>query len=145
MNVRHFFSDDEKRQIMEAICAAELLTSGEIRVHIEESCPVGPLNRAAYWFAKLKMHKTRLRNGVLFYMAVKARQFAIIGDAGINARVAPDFWDGIRAVMAAHFGEGHVAHGLAEGIRMAGDCLKTYFPRSADDINELPDEISFNS
>ncbi|MEQ1790168.1 MAG: hypothetical protein ABL857_06980, partial [Rickettsiales bacterium] len=30
---------------------------------------------------------TELRNGVLIYLAVKDRQFAIIGDVGINEKV----------------------------------------------------------
>ena len=51
------------------------------------------LDRAAWVFKKLGMHKTAERNGVLFYLAVDDRKFAIIGDAGINAKVPAGFWD----------------------------------------------------
>ena len=50
---------------------AETNTSGEIRVHIDNHCKEDVMDRAAWWFAKLEMHKTEQRNGVLFYLAVK--------------------------------------------------------------------------
>ena len=75
---------DQQTQIVNAIKEAELNTSGEIRVHVEEHCKVNVMDRAAYVFALLKMHKTQLRNGVLFYLSIKDRKFAILGDGGIN-------------------------------------------------------------
>ncbi|SFE63955.1 TPM domain-containing protein [Thermophagus xiamenensis] len=139
----NIFTEAEKQEITNAIKEAELNTSGEIRVHIEKSCPGDVLDRAAFIFEKLKMHKTKLRNGVLFYLAVKDRKFAILGDAGINARVPEGFWDEVKELMVAHFKNGELAKGLEEGIKMAGEQLKTYFPWQKDDVNELSDEISF--
>ena len=68
-----FFSKEEQKAIKDAIAEAETNTSGEIRVHIENSCPDDVMDRAAYIFAKLEMQKTQLRNGVLFIL-----QFEII-------------------------------------------------------------------
>ena len=89
------------------------------------------------------MHKTELRNGVLFYLAVKDRKFAILGDSGINAVTPDNFWDDIKQRMAGHFAEKDFTGGLREGILMAGDALKEQFPHQKDDVNELSDEISF--
>ena len=136
-------NEEEKLLIKNAIKEAELNTSGEIRVHIESVIKGDVLDRAAYIFKILGMHKTRERNGVLFYLAEKSRKFAIIGDAGINAKVPVDFWNNIKDNMALHFSEGKFANGLAEGIRMAGEQLKVHFSHKKDDVNELPDEISF--
>ncbi|UCH13805.1 MAG: TPM domain-containing protein, partial [Bacteroidales bacterium] len=72
----NFFTQEEKESIKKSIAEAELNTSGEIRVHIEGVCANDVLDRAAYVFEKLDMHKTELRNGVLFYLAVKNRKFA---------------------------------------------------------------------
>ncbi|WP_299579357.1 TPM domain-containing protein [uncultured Sunxiuqinia sp.] len=143
MSVQDFFTDKEKKQITDAVKAAELNTSGEVRVHVEGKCPEDVLDRAAYWFEKLAMHKTALRNGVLFYLAVSDRKFAILGDAGINAKVPADFWDEIKEHMLSKFKEGRFAEGLAEGIEKAGEQLKAHFPYQTDDVNELSDEISF--
>ncbi|MGQ7870077.1 TPM domain-containing protein [Sunxiuqinia sp. sy24] len=143
MSVQDFFTDEEKKQITDAVKAAELNTSGEVRVHVEGKCPEDVLDRAAYWFEKLAMHKTELRNGVLFYLAVTDQKFAILGDAGINAKVPSDFWDEIKEHVLSKFKEGRFADGLSEGIRMAGEQLKAHFPYQTDDVNELSDEISF--
>jgi uncharacterized membrane protein len=143
MDARNFFTKEQKEGIKSAIREAELNTSGEIRVHIENRCRADVLDRAAWWFAKLEMHKTEKRNGVLFYLAIRDRKFAILGDGGINAVTPEDFWDTIKEKMLAHFSEGKFTEGLKEGILMAGEQLKAKFPHQSDDVNELSDEISF--
>jgi len=142
-SVRNFFTKSEKEDIILAIKNAELDTSGEIRVHVELTCKGDVKDRAAYLFEKLEMHKTEQRNGVLFYLAVKNRKFAIMGDVGINEVVPDNFWDDIRDHMLNHFRENNFVDGLVEGITMAGQQLKKHFPYQTDDVNELPDEISF--
>lgn len=137
------FTDDEKARIVNAVKQAEHNTSGEIRVHVERHCPEELMDRAAYIFEALKMHKTELRNGVLFYLAVDDHQFAILGDAGINSVVPDNFWESIKVEMTNIFRTGEVALALEKGIIMAGKQLKSHFPHQADDVNELPDEISF--
>lgn len=143
MNATNFFSKEEKAQIQKAVKEAELNTSGEIRVHIDNHCKEDVMDRAAWWFAKLEMQKTELRNGVLFYLAVKDHKFAILGDAGINATTPDDFWDQIKTEMLELFKEGNFAGGLEKGILMAGEALKKEFPYQEGDVNELSDEISF--
>lgn len=137
------FSKADQQAIVEAIKQAEFQTSGEIRVHVDKSCKGNVLDAAAHWFAKLDMHKTEQRNGVLFYLATDDRKFAIIGDAGINAKVPSDFWDGTKELVVSHFRDGRFAQGLVEGIAMCGLQLKTHFPYQSNDVNELSDEISF--
>ena len=140
---RNYFTKEEKEDITLAIKNAELDTSGEIRVHIENTCKGDAKDQAAYLFEKLSMHKTELRNGVWFYLAVKNRKFAILGDVGINQKVPENFWDNIRDTMLGRFRENKFTDGLVEGITMAGKQLKEHFPYQTDDVNELSDEISF--
>jgi len=143
MQPSQFFSKEQKKSILEAIRDAEHSTSGEIRVHIDRRCRGDVLDRAAYVFEKLKMHRTKLRNGVLFYLALEDRKFAILGDAGINAVTPENYWENIKSLMMASFSEGDFSGGLIRGISMAGTKLKEYFPFRKDDVNELPDDISF--
>ena len=91
------------------------------------------------------MHKTKLRNGVLFYMALKDHKFAILGDAGINQIVAENFWDDIKEKMLEYFKDDKITEGLSMGIEMAGEALKKHFPIQDEDVNELSDEISFGN
>jgi uncharacterized membrane protein len=144
MKASSFFSKEQQARILESVKEAERETSGEIRVHIETSLSGDVLDRAAWIFKKLGMYKTAERNGVLFYLAVEDRKFAIIGDAGINAKVPAGFWNNISELLTKRFKEGKFTEGLSEGIILAGDQLKTHFPHRLDDVNELPDEISFD-
>jgi uncharacterized membrane protein len=88
------------------------------------------------------MHKTDLRNGVLFYVGVQDHSFVILGDQGIDKVVADDFWESTKDLVIASFSKGDFAEGLVSGIREAGIQLKNYFPYESDDENELSDEIS---
>lgn len=137
------FSKEERADIVAAIKAAELKTSGEIQVHLENHCKEDVLDRAAHIFKVLKMHRTEERNGVLFYMAIKDHKFAILGDAGINKKVPVGFWDDIKEKMRTEFKKGEITTGLKKGIQMAGEQLAAFFPFQKDDSNELSDEISF--
>ena len=144
MSARSFFTKEEQQRIVAAIKEAELNTSGEIRVHIENHCKEEALERAAEVFYDLKMDRTAARNGILFYLAVKDHKFAIIGDEDINREVEHDFWNDIKDEMTSNFKENKFAEGLIAGILKCGDKLKKYFPYQNDDVNELSDEISFS-
>lgn len=138
-----FFTLQQKEAINKAVQDAELETSGEIRVHVENNCEGDVLDRAATVFDKLGMTRTEQRNGVLFYVAVKSHKFAILGDMGINAKVPDDFWETTKTLMLEHFKKGQFTEGLVEGITLAGKELKAWFPYQTDDVNELPDDLSF--
>ena len=140
---RDFFTPEEQDDIKQAIMNAELDTSGEIRVHIENVCKGEVLDRAAYLFHKLGMTHTALRNGVLIYLAVRNRKFAVIGAQGINKVVPPDFWDATKHGMLEFFRDEKFSEGLIYATTEVGIHLKKYFPHQKDDVNELPDDISF--
>ena len=140
--VEEFLTPEEEHEIVEAIRIAEQNTSGEIRVHIEKKTSVAPIKRAMEVFNKLEMHKTKDSNGVLIYVAVKSKQFAICGDKGIHDVVPDDFWETTKEVMANHFKNGNFKQGLVEGVLKAGEKLKKYFPHQDDDVDELSNEIS---
>lgn len=143
MDIKNFFTEIQQKSIQLAIENAELHTSGEIRVHIDSKCKGDVLKVATKIFEKLGMHKTELRNGVLIYLAVEDRKFAILGDQGINDVVSSDFWDSIRDKMTQEFKKEEFTVGLCQGIEMAGDKLKTHFPYQRNDTNELTNDISF--
>ena len=137
-----FLTQSEEQEIVQAIIASEKNTSGEIRVHIEEHSEKPPLDRAQEVFFKLKMDKTKYRNGVLFYVCVADKKFAIIGDEGINSVVDADFWNSTKEVVIANFKEKQFKTGIIDGILKAGEQLKSYFPYQSDDVDELSNEIS---
>ena len=141
--VEAFLTQEEEQEIVEAIRLAELNTSGEIRVHLEKSSEKTVLQRAIEVFHWLKMDATQERNGVLIYVAVKDKTFAIYGDKGIHEKVTDNFWNTTKDVMQKHFRDGNFKEGLVQGIAEAGKQLKIHFPYQTNDTNELSNEISF--
>ncbi len=138
------FNQEEQEKIVQAINLAENQTSGEIRLVVERRVhEMEAIEQAKFYFDKLKMHNTTLRNGVLIYLAVDDHQFAIIGDEGIDKKVPADFWESTKELMLDHFRNGDFAEGLIAGIEQAGTQLANYFPRREDDVNELPNDIYF--
>ena len=143
MSAASFLSKEEQAQIVTAIEAAELLTTGEIRVHIESKCKEEALARAATLFHQLGMEQTKERNGVLIYIAFQSRHFAIFGDSGIDAQMPPDFWKGITEQMRASFARKDFCGGICRAVFSVGSQLAKIFPYKAGDTNELPNDISF--
>ncbi|HEY5462138.1 MAG TPA: TPM domain-containing protein [Hanamia sp.] len=140
-----FFSKEENEQIVHAIKEAEKETSGEIRVFVEGRCKyVDALDRAVEIFTKLHMEKTELRNGVLFYIAIKDKQLAIFADKGIHQLTGDKHWKNEVKEILKVFSKDSVVAGITTSIFKIGEALKTHFPYNKDvDKNELPDEIVF--
>ena len=136
-------SDKEQEKIKLSIEWAEKATSGEVRVCIESVCDKDAYERAIECFFDLEMQSTKLKNGVLVYVALDTHKFAIIGDTGIDKLVADDFWDSTKSLMLEKFKAGEVAEGISVGIIEDGKQLKKYFPYQSDDLNEMPDDIIF--
>ncbi len=141
--VEKFLTEEQERQIVKTIRVAEKNTSGEIRVHIEKTTSKPTIERAKEVFYYLKMDETKDKNGVLFYLAVHDKKFAIIGDVRINTKVPNDFWLSITNTVLKEFKNNNFALGLEKGILETGEKLKEHFPYQNDDINELTDEISY--
>lgn len=142
MKIEDFLSAEEELEIVEAIRVAELNTSGEIRVHIENTSKGDATHRALELFHVLKMDNTKLQNAVLIYVAVNDKTFVIYGDKGINTLVETNFWDSTKDLIQSHFKHGNFKTGLVEGIIKSGEQLKKFFPYENDDTNELTNEIS---
>ena len=140
--IEDFLTKPEEQEIIEAIGKAEKNTSGEIRVHIEKQTSMAPIERSVEVFHQLQMEQTQDRNGVIIYVAVKSKQFAIYGDKGINEKVPADFWDTTKDTIISHFKNGNFKQGLIDGILKAGEQLQKYFPYAEGDTDELSNEIS---
>jgi uncharacterized membrane protein len=131
----------DQARVVAAIGAAELKTSGEIRVLLARGRTEDAMATAKAHFERLGMTATKERNGVLIFLASKSRAFAVIGDTGVHEKCGEVFWRLLAAEMELHFKRAEFTEGLVHGIEKAGALLAEHFPRGADDRNELPDEI----
>ena len=132
----------QEKILVESIQNAELNTSGEIKVHIEATCEIDPMERAKVVFEHLGLQKTEQKNAVLIYWAYQSRKFAILGDSGINQVEPSNFWDSTKETMRSFFKKDQFVEGIAAAVTEAGQQLKTYFPYDSNDVNEISDDIS---
>ncbi len=139
MKAREFLAQLRDEEIVGAIREAEQNTSGEIRVFISRRKIADPVEAAQAEFVKLKMTKTRERNGVLIFVAPKTHKLAVIGDQGVHTCCGDEFWQAMAAEMSDRFRQSDFTRGIVHSVREAGELLAQHFPRRQDDRNELPD------
>ena len=133
---------EELNKISESIRFAESNTSGEIRVYIAKHCKGAPLETAYKVFHQLKMNETDLRNGVLIYLSPSDHKAAIYADEGINYQIdESDFWKDTLELMLSYFKKDLIAEGICKGVGKVGEVIKSRFPVSENDINELDNEV----
>jgi uncharacterized membrane protein len=142
---RDLFTPEDKLRIVEAVRNAERMTSGEVRVFVENRCSyMDAIDRAKEIFAELKMNETADRNAVLVYAALKDRQLAIFGDEGIHNKLGYEYWSTEVKKMISNFNKENYADGIIEVVTDIGEALTQLFPFNKDtDKNELPDDIVF--
>lgn len=142
--IPELFTDIDIDDIRQEILLAELDTSAEFRVHIEENhngdCEV----RAAELFLKLQMDHTEEHNGILIYLAMKNRRFCIYSDESIRTKVPKDFWVMINQKFLNQISNQNYVDGIIEVIHQTGIYLKKFFPRKPGDVNELSDKVTFS-
>jgi uncharacterized membrane protein len=144
MSRRTLLGQVDAEKVKEAIRRAELATSGEIRVSVARLFWGDVYRAAARAFDRLGMHRTRQRNGVLFFVVPSRKRFAVLGDSGIHEKVGQEFWEKVTGAMSELFRSGDFTAGLVRGIDMVAEELKAHFPYdAASDVNELPDDVDF--
>lgn len=125
-----------------AIAAAELRTSGEIRVCVERRSFPDLEARAREVFVKLGMTGTKERNGVLLYVHLRERCLIVLGDSGINDKVESDFWQRVRDAVLACFARKEMTVGIVLGIMLTAEQLAAFFPMGCGErCNQLPDAV----
>ena len=140
---KKLISSSDETRLIKAIQLAESQTSGEIRVHIEKTCKENVIDACKKKFEELNMQQTRDRNGILFFLAINSKTFAVWGDEGIHQKVSNDFWKSITDCAISYFKKKDYITGIEKAVELCGEKLKIHFPLSSDDKNELSNNISY--
>jgi putative membrane protein len=82
---------------------------------------------------------TRARTAVLILVSLEERQAVVIADRGIAGHLPQDYWHKPQGMIARAIDDNRPVDGLVAAIAEIGSQLARYFPRTADDTNELPD------
>lgn len=92
-------------------------------------------------FHLLGIHRTRNRSGVLLYVSVAERYVGILADEGIHTKVGDARWQAIVDGFIGEVKAGRVADGFVAAINAIGEAMAVHYPRTADDVNELPNRL----
>jgi len=137
-----FFEEQFSIQVEKAIEEAELLTSAEFKLHIEEMCKEDLLDRAAFVFSELELHKTEKRNAVLLYVSTNDRKVSILADAGAKAHLSEHFLSETLSTLINDFKQNQYAQGIGNCFLSIASALKSFFPYQENDINEISNKVS---
>jgi len=140
----NYLTDIQMASLVEAIQTAETFSTGEIRIHIDSTTEDEHAKTALQIFHHLKMHKTTHRNAVLFHINFDKKYLTILGDIGIHQHVQQIFWDRMHDEITNSFSKGNYFQGLKSAVLKTGIELKKHFPTSGENLNELPNEITFS-
>ncbi len=130
--------------LVEAIRTAENHSSGEIRVHIDSNTENDNAAVALEVFNTLCKNMTAEKNAVLFHVNFEQRYLTIIGDEGIHEKVHQIYWDNLHDHITAEFALGNYYEALKNAILETGLELKKHFPVEGENINELPNDLTFS-
>lgn len=98
--------------------------------------------RASEAFLTEEVFSTRERTGILIFVSRLERRVHVLGDSGINRKLAADDWDGVVKIIVESIRSGHAADGIVEAVAECGRLLeKAGVARRKDDTDELPNNL----
>ena len=144
--ISEFLSEKDLEDISLTIRDIEKNTSGEIRVCLKRKRgylekEFSPREIALKEFTGLKMHQTKDRTGVMFFVLFEENKFEVIADEGINSKIPEDVWNLFSDEIKKNFSNKKYCEGIKNILRKIGDYLINEFPAKKDNINELPDDV----
>jgi uncharacterized membrane protein len=146
--LKKYFTQNDLDEIAKVIAEQEQFTSGEIRVSIrakrgwtERKNTLQEL--ALKEFYRLKMNQTKERSGVLLFFLFEEHQFYILADEGIHLK-AESLWESVAQSVSENFKTEKYVEGISQAVRTIGKTLAQHYPRRADDMNELSNQVELN-
>jgi putative membrane protein len=97
--------------------------------------------RAVSVFKAAAERRTAGRTGILIYLSMAERRAEIVADEAILKVTDDHTWGEAMTALISEVRDGRPADGIVAAIERVGLVLAEHFPRSADDINEIPDKL----
>jgi putative membrane protein len=106
--------------------------------HFDEQTRIG----AEAAFLEQEVFSTRHRTGIMIFISFFEHKVIVMADRGISKVVDQSMWDQLVAGLIGHIREGKPTEGLEVAIKRCGEILlEKGFHKTADDINELRDDL----
>lgn len=97
--------------------------------------------RAVTVFRAAAERRTEGRTGILIYLSMGERRAEIVADEAILKVTDEHTWGEAMATLLVEVRAGRPGDGIVAAIERVGTVLAEHFPRSAGDVNEIPDKL----
>jgi uncharacterized membrane protein len=115
--------------IVKAISGVERIANAEIRVHVSKRLfERDPFARAEFLFQKYGMQRTTHRNGVLLYLNLRTKKFAVVADEGIHKELGQQYWDELAKQLRDDLQSTYYENAIALTVLTIGVTMSKYFP-----------------
>ena len=100
--------------------------------------------RAENAFLEQEIFNTRHRTGIMIFISFFEHEVIIMGDQGISKVVEQKVWDKLVQDLTTQIRKGKTLEGIEAAIKRCGEILLDKgFKKTADDVNELRDDVRF--
>jgi putative membrane protein len=107
------------------------------RSHIQEEVNL----RARELFFDRRVHHTAGASGLLIFVSLYERTAVVLGDRSVVETLGEKFPEELCQRLTASLRTQDVASAICDTIQHAATTLQTALPRTANDVNELPDTL----
>ena len=97
--------------------------------------------RAIMLFRTGAERRTVGRTGILIYLSLAEHRAEIVADEAITSVTTPETWGEAMAALLVEVKAGRPGEGIAAAVALIGEVLSEHFPKSGDDVNEIPDKL----
>lgn len=99
------------------------------------------LRRAQLEFFTNGVNKTKRSTAILIFLSIMERQAVVLADEAIAKKLPAHTWQDEIDVILSAIKQGHLANGLVQAIKQAGENLQQQFPAHKKNENELSNEL----
>lgn len=97
--------------------------------------------RAIALFRAAAESRTVGRTAVLIYLSLAEHRAEIVADQAVTKVTTPECWGDAMAELIGEIREGRPGNGLALAVEEVGEVLTRHFPKTSEDVNEIPDKL----
>lgn len=97
--------------------------------------------RAERAFFERGLYRTKKNTGVLFFLSLLERKVWVLADQGIHEKMDQGTLNRFANEVSKGIKEGRACDALSNAIQEIGILLAQHFPITADDTDELPDDV----
>ncbi len=120
-----------------------LLKSRAVRLALTPGATKGRRvrRRAIALFRAAAERRTVGRTAVLIYLSLGEHRAEIVADEAVAKVTPPECWGDAMAELIGEIKAGRPGDGLAMAVEEVGEVLARHFPKTSDDVNEIPDKL----